>query len=201
MWSLSSIFKLSTAKMGFFPGNHIILIQKNTGLCKCPEIMDELNVMANNGNLTGIDLSGCKIENGTLPSGLFYSNAVNSAPERRIKIDGDGKTAGRGIVLLEYITLPPNLKKIERLAFGYCDQLKEIDLPAETTEIEDEAFLWCNNIRSFVVHTSNPNIALGSNAVYCKLGNTTLYVPKGAKAAFEQHDAWKGFGAPVKPCV
>ena len=37
MWSLSSIFKLSTAKMGFFPGNHIILIQKNTGLCKCPE--------------------------------------------------------------------------------------------------------------------------------------------------------------------
>ena len=36
MWSLSSIFKLSTAKMGFFPGNHIILIQKNTGLCKCP---------------------------------------------------------------------------------------------------------------------------------------------------------------------
>ena len=22
--------------MGFFPGNHIILIQKNTGLCKCP---------------------------------------------------------------------------------------------------------------------------------------------------------------------
>ena len=38
MWSLSSIFKLSTAKMGFFPGNHIILIQKNTGLCKCPII-------------------------------------------------------------------------------------------------------------------------------------------------------------------
>ena len=38
MWSLSSIFKLSTAKMGFFPGNHIILIQKNTGLCKCPQI-------------------------------------------------------------------------------------------------------------------------------------------------------------------
>ena len=39
MWSLSSIFKLSTAKMGFFPGNHIILIQKNTGLCKCPLIL------------------------------------------------------------------------------------------------------------------------------------------------------------------
>ena len=31
--------------MGFFPGNHIILIQKNTGLCKCPPLklvdMDE----------------------------------------------------------------------------------------------------------------------------------------------------------------
>ena len=24
--------------MGFFPGNHIILIQKNTGLCKCPYV-------------------------------------------------------------------------------------------------------------------------------------------------------------------
>lgn len=112
---------------------------------------------------------------------------------KKIKIDGYGRSVGRGIVLLEYITLPPNLKKIERHAFGYCEQLKEIDLPAETTEIEDEAFLWCNNISRFVVHTSNPNIAVGNYAVYCKLGNTTLYVPRGAKEAFQQHDAWKGF--------
>ena len=45
MWSLSSIFKLSTAKMGFFPGNHIILIQKNTGLCKCPDSINKIKAI------------------------------------------------------------------------------------------------------------------------------------------------------------
>ena len=59
------------------------------------------------------------------------------------------------------------------------------------------ALFSCDNIKKFVVHTSNPDIAK-LYSFNCKLGNTTLYVPKGSKEAFAQHEAWNRFGAIVE---
>ena len=162
------------------------------------DIMYEVMLMTNNGKLTGVDLSGCTIEDNTIPTGLFSSNGVNSAAPQKTKFhDGEGYVPGRGIVVLEYVTFPESLKKIGRQAFNYCPQLAAIEIPAGVEEIEEYAFISCDNIKKFVVHTSNPNIAK-LYSFNCKLENTTLYVPKGAKEAFASHEAWHRFGAIVE---
>ena len=162
------------------------------------DIMYEVMLMTNNGKLTGVDLSGCTIEDNTIPTGLFSSNGVNSAAPQRTKFhENEGFVPGRGIVVLEYVTFPESLKKIGRQAFNYCPQLAAIEIPAGVEEIEEYAFISCDNIKKFVVHTSNPDIAK-LYSFNCKLGNTTLYVPKGAKEAFAQHEAWNRFGAIVE---
>ena len=76
------------------------------------------------GRLSGINLSGCQIENDAIP------------PEAFVPVDWVGRQAVRN---LKYITFPESLKKISKYAF-WSTGLKQITLPNEMEEIELEAF-------------------------------------------------------------
>ena len=76
------------------------------------------------GRLSGIDLSGCEIEDNLIPEKAFDT------------IDFE---AGIRVRNLKYITFPKSLKKIERWAF-FQSGLKQITLPKEMEEIGVEAF-------------------------------------------------------------
>lgn len=154
------------------------------------DLLNELSLMTNNGNLSGLDLSECTIENNTLPSYVFLSNSVNASGAKNNGYEGP---VGRGIVALKYITLPQSLQKIESRAFHYCPDLVELDIPASVTELCDAAISQCGSLRKVTVHTSNPAIAQTNNVFNAKQLDATLYVPKGAKTAFESYDAWKCF--------
>lgn len=47
---------------------------------------------------------------------------------------------------LDTLILPPNLKELNTLSFGYCDSLKFIAMPNSLTEISDNAFVGCTNL-------------------------------------------------------
>lgn len=47
---------------------------------------------------------------------------------------------------LDTVILPPNLKTLHTLSFGYCDGLKFIAMPNTLTEIASNAFVGCTNL-------------------------------------------------------
>ena len=48
--------------------------------------------------------------------------------------------------LLDTVILPPNLKQLDILSFGYCTGLKFIAMPNTLTEIASNAFVGCTNL-------------------------------------------------------
>lgn len=69
---------------------------------------------------------------------------------RKVSILGDSiKSIGVGAFQhcqLDTIILPPNLKELNRLSFGYCSGLKFVAMPNSLTEIADNAFVECTNL-------------------------------------------------------
>ena len=94
---------------------------------------------------------------------------------------------------LESVVLPSSLKQIFKDAFSGCTNLGSITLPANVSEIQSRAFKGCTGL--YEIHNLNKTPQTIDADVFegLKLSNITLYVPTGAKAAYEAKDVWKEF--------
>lgn len=104
------------------------------------------------------------------------------------------KTVGfhsfHGCSSLVNVEIPYGVTTLGTSAFIYCDNLAKITIPNSVTTIGDYAFGSCISLKEiYSLAKIPPTIYSGTfNNV-----NATLYVPNGAKAAYQAADYWKNF--------
>lgn len=127
-----------------------------------------LNYLAREGKLRSVDLLDATI----IADGSRYTG-MSSIWQLQLKEDN---TVGEFMFYkskLEFITLPRNLKKIDRRAFELSD-LNEIEVPGSVTEIGVSAFRGCPKLTRATVPGS---VAMLSDEIFCEcmnLGGVTL---------------------------
>ena len=97
---------------------------------------------------------------------------------------------------IEELYLPASIRSIDILAFQNCKYLKKVVIPATIREILGDAFNSCNSLTDIYIMAMNPPTIVASSFEYPE--RMTLYVPEGAKAAYEAANHWKDFGAIVE---
>ena len=117
------------------------------------------------GSLRIIDMTNATLENGILENEIFY----------------DGR--------LESIKLPSSLVTIENNVFGECEKLRNVEFPATLTTVDYNAFTLCSGLQTFHFKSSEP-ISAENWGIDDYIGQITVYVPKGSKAAYEADDFW-----------
>lgn len=129
-----------------------------------------------NGNLRGIDMSECTIENNEIPALAF------------LPVNANGESSGYK-THLEYITLPKNIKTIGERAFESTD-LKSFVLYRETASVGDGAFDHCSDLQTFIVRQTDPKSCVGY-ALSGLSAALTVYIPEGTKAKYQQTKGWE----------
>ena len=127
------------------------------------------------GRLSGIDLSGCEIEDNLIPEKAFDT------------IDFE---AGIRVRNLKYITFPKSLKNIGRWAF-FSSGLKQLTLPDGMEELAAEVF-YCNEDMSGTLRIPEGIKEISRLCFHRCLGITELELPSTLKSigisAFSQLD-------------
>ena len=116
----------------------------------------------------------------------------NSLIPNGVTIIADG--AFRGCTELESIEIPEGITKIGTSAFRGCTGLKSVMLPSTITSIGTWAFSAFDkvyNLTEVTVNMINP-VTISEN-VFPNRANSTLYVPKGCKTAYQASAYWKEF--------
>ncbi len=201
------------------------------------------------GRLSGIDLSGCRIENDVLPDEAFVSHDDPPyTPSESYLFDvahnlryfrfpeGLKKTGSNTFMKAKLLALelPATLETVESLAFAEGELCGNLVIPEGVTSLERQAFD-CNEVRGDVYLPStlvyvdtwalgiinNGNLNSGKKVYYNRITppvqrdmaayyspfasseysslkllektNWTLYVPVGAKGAFEADEHWGKF--------
>ena len=104
-----------------------------------------------------------------------------------VKTIGGSAFHGSGLTA---ITFPSTVTTIENGAFAWCGKLATVTLSANMTSIGEGAFEGCN-LTSVTVNNSTPVTIVAKT--FSNRARATLYVPAGAKAAYEAADVWKEF--------
>ena len=116
----------------------------------------------------------------------------NSLIPNSVTIIADG--AFRGCTELESIEIPEGVTKIGTSSFRGCIGLKSVTLPSTITSIGTWAFSAFDkvyNLTTVTVNMINP-VTISEN-VFPNRANSTLYVPKGCKTAYQASAYWKEF--------
>ena len=92
---------------------------------------------------------------------------------------------------LTSITIPDGVTIIDSYSFSGCSGLTSITIPSSVTYIGIDAFENCSSLASVIIDVPSP-LTINSS-VFTNRANATLYVPAGAKAAYEAADYWKDF--------
>lgn len=87
--------------------------------------------------------------------------------------------------------IPSGVKVIGARVFN-SNSMASITIPASIESIGDYAFGYCHNLTSVTVEAVEP-LAISETVFSGTNTNATLYVPTGAKAAYEAADYWKEF--------
>jgi len=120
----------------------------------------------------------------------FESKSVTS-----VKIPDSVTSIGEGAFgncsQLTEITLPNGVTKIGKGAF-MMSGLREITIPSSVKSMGDMVFYVCLSLSSVTFKSKKPPTFGTEMFVACPNLNT-IYVPKGAKSAYEKVDALKGF--------
>ena len=94
---------------------------------------------------------------------------------------------------LKMVEIPENVY-LHPWAFGGCDELETVHLPASLTRFEDW-FLSGSKIRNVTVSEDNPKYFAYDNIVYTKDSFEFVFVPKGLKGTVTVFDGVKGIPA------
>jgi hypothetical protein len=94
-----------------------------------------------------------------------------------------------------YYSIPSSVTSIQYYAFASCQGLTKVTIPSSVNSIEGRAFSFCTNLSSIISERTNP-IYLDSSIGVFEFVNKktcTLYVPYGAKPAYQAANQWKDF--------
>lgn len=97
---------------------------------------------------------------------------------------------------LTELYLPDNIQFIGAGAFGSNPYLEKIVLSGKTESIGNSAFASCEKLKSVYIKALSPAEIASDSFEYPE--RMTLYVPEGAKAAYEAANHWKDFGVIVE---
>lgn len=157
---------------------------------------NQLRVLAEYFDLTGLDLSKCRIVADSIDQMAFKPFNVC------LCIPGQGdteynygyksiKTEERYFrVNLKHLSLPQTLEKIGEGAF-YWNNLESLDIPRNVKVIDDKAFSGCKYLKSVFLHVSSPSeISIGKDVFEDIPEDAVLYVPQGFRTAFDNDAYW-----------
>ena len=102
-----------------------------------------------------------------------------------------GKSAFSHCNNLTSVVIPDGVTTIGFQAFWYCGDLTSVNIPSSVTNIVEWAFYATPNLTSVIVRNPIP-VAIADN-VFSNRTNATLYVPAGAKAAYQVAAYWSEF--------
>ena len=94
---------------------------------------------------------------------------------------------------LTSVTIPNSVTSIGNHAFWRCTSLASVTIPNSVTTIGGGAFGYCSTLTSVKVGMESP-LTIDSET-FTNRANTTLYIPKGCKSAYQAADYWKEFKA------
>ena len=100
--------------------------------------------------------------------------------------------AFQGCKFLTSVIIPNNITSIGKGAFWQCESLSTITIPNSVTAIEDEAFGYCESLMAVKCNANKPPV-LGRSVYVGIPSQSTLYVPKGTKSAYQNAKGWKDF--------
>ena len=136
------------------------------------------------------EVTSVVIEDGitSMPGEAFlrFANLGSATLPSSLTAISDGMFSRTG---LESIEIPEGVTSLGTWAFDNCPALTTVTLPSTITDINNYAFENCVSLESITVASETP-ATVGAN-VFAGISSTaTLYVPKGAKAAYEAADGW-----------
>ena len=93
------------------------------------------------------------------------------------------------------MTIPNSVTSIGNNAFYYNSSLTSVNIPSSVTTIGSGAFYYCTSLKSIYTYSSTPVDLTASSSVFTSVNKTTctLYVPTGAKTAYQAATQWKDF--------
>lgn len=133
----------------------------------------------------------------TIGYGAFYSSNVSSVTFAKGSRLNSIATFAFYYATITDITLPEGTRTISNEAFNATD-LKHVDIPSTVTYLGKNSFAYCSYIETFVNRSTTPLGSLsedpfaGIQAYW--LGTMTLYVPKGCREVYANHEVWGRFG-------
>ena len=138
--------------------------------------------------------SDCKVD--AIGENVFDNCTCLEGIQFSDNIESIGKSAFYNCTSLKEAYLPTNLQSIGQAAFLRNESLTKVVLGDKVKVIESAAFSVCNSLNEVYVKALTPPTITATtfeNAV-----GKTLYVPLGAKSAYEAAPHWKEFGQIVE---
>ncbi|MDD4993121.1 MAG: leucine-rich repeat protein [Paludibacter sp.] len=91
--------------------------------------------------------------------------------------------------------IPSDIMFIDNSAFSNCTSLTSVTIPETILSIGHRAFYNCTGLTSIYAKPTTPVDLTNSSTAFesVNTGKCTLYVPKGAKAAYQSAIGWKNF--------
>lgn len=96
----------------------------------------------------------------------------------------------------EVVTIPENVTTINEYAFFCCDYLSEVVIGKSVARIDEGAFAYCGNLQHIYVDAATPPTIDESTFEGSDIdlyATAVVYVPAGAKAAYEAAAHWSNF--------
>lgn len=162
--------------------------------------------------LTNINIPSKVTEMGGSCFACCASLASITLPDALVEM---GDRCFYGCSKLTSITIPNKVTKLNENTFSGCLSLLSVDLPSEMIEIHQGVFDGCEKLPSITLPESLQYISLNSFNNCTKLttvnlptgfvpddnyygrlevpNSITLYIPKGTKAEYENHEGWSLF--------
>ena len=133
--------------------------------------------------------NGCNAIIETATNTLVAACANTLIPESVTAIGNDAFVLYQGTT----VTIPKNVTRIGKYSF-YNSAIKEIILPENVTLIDDYAFNMCQKLQKVVSYIPAQNLQpIGIDSFSGINSECILYVPKGAKAVYENTHGWNSF--------
>ena len=98
-----------------------------------------------------------------------------------------------GCSSLTSITFGSGITSIGAWDFAYCTSLTSITIPESITSIGNNAFSGCSGLTSIYSYITTPFSTTDEIFDFDVFYNSTLYVPKGTKSAYESTNYWSRF--------
>ena len=145
--------------------------------------------MAEFFNLTGLNLENCNLENDSLPNmkTVLANSSAPSLEKPRGRMYDFIKTEERfGRINLKYITFPKTMKKTGEMF--YCN-FEVLDIPEYLSVVKSWTINHPDYLKGLVLHVMSPS-EMGAFHFIGVPESAVLYVPQGAKSAFESDETW-----------